>query len=58
MNFDPKTELNPNPILIGVALLVLAGIGTVGMIIHTGDPKAEPAPAAAGGEAPAAPAAE
>ena len=44
-SFDPNTELNPNPILIWVTILVLAGFGTVAMIILTGD--AKPAAAAA-----------
>jgi hypothetical protein len=41
--FDPNIELPPNPILIAVVLLVLAGFGVVGMIIHTGDTKPDAA---------------
>jgi len=43
----PNIELNPNPILMWVAIFVLAAFGTVFMIIKTGDPKAADAPAAA-----------
>jgi hypothetical protein len=43
--FDPNIELPPNPILIFAAILVFAGIGTVAMIILTGDSKPD-APAA------------
>lgn len=43
--FDPNIELDPNPILTWVAILVLAGFGVVAMIIKTGDQKPE-APAA------------
>jgi len=43
--FDPNIELPPNPILIMVAILVIAAFGTVAMIIKTGDNK--PAPTAA-----------
>lgn len=42
--FDPNIELPPNPILIVIAILVLAAFGTVAMIIVTGDNK--PAPTA------------
>jgi hypothetical protein len=41
--FDPNTELNPNPILWAVLILVLAGFGTVAMIILTGDKKPDAA---------------
>ncbi|PRP90041.1 hypothetical protein ENSA5_68440 [Enhygromyxa salina] len=45
--FDPNIELNPNPILLGVLVLVLAGFTTVFMIIKTGDTKPDtPAPTA------------
>jgi hypothetical protein len=44
--FDPNIELDPNPILIWVTILVLAGFGVVFMIIKTGDAGKE-APAAA-----------
>lgn len=44
--FDPNIELNPNPILLMVAVLLFAGFGVVYMIVMTGDPKPE-APAAA-----------
>lgn len=44
--FDPNIELPPNPILIMVVVLVLAAVGTVAMIITTGDAK----PAAAAGQ--------
>jgi hypothetical protein len=37
--FDPNIELNPNPILWAVVLLVIAGFGTVYMIVMTGDKK-------------------
>lgn len=45
--FDPNIELNPNPILMWVAILVLAGFGTVAMIILTGDKKPDTAVPAA-----------
>ena len=46
--FDPNIELDPNPILIAVVALVLAGFATVFMIVKMGDPKADAAaPAAA-----------
>jgi hypothetical protein len=37
--FDPNIELNPTPILWAVVLLVIAGFGTVYMIVTTGDKK-------------------
>lgn len=37
--FDPNIELNPNPILWAVVILVVAGFATVAMIILTGDQK-------------------
>ena len=46
-DYDPNVELNPNPILLAVVLLVLAGFGVVYMIVATGDakPAATSAPA-------------
>jgi hypothetical protein len=41
--FDPNIELDPNPILIAVLILVFAGFGTVYMIIKTGDAKPDAA---------------
>jgi hypothetical protein len=45
--FDPNIELDPNPILIAVLLLVFAGFGTVYMIISTGEKKTNAAAATA-----------
>jgi hypothetical protein len=45
--FDPNIELDPNPILIWAVILVIAGFGTVFMIVKTGDNKPAAAPAAA-----------
>jgi hypothetical protein len=45
--FDPNIELDPNPILIWVAILVIAGFATVFMIVKTGDKKPDAAAAAA-----------
>ncbi len=44
--FDPNIELNPNPLLIFITILVLAGFGVVVMIIMTGDPQTDEAAAA------------
>lgn len=41
--FDPNIELNPNPILLMVVLLVLAGFTVVYGIIATGDAKPDAA---------------
>ena len=41
--YDPNIELNPNSVLIGALLLVLAGFGTVWMIIATGESGKAPA---------------
>ena len=46
--FDPNIELNPNPIVMWVLIMVFAGFGTVFFIVKTGDKKPEAAaPAAA-----------
>jgi hypothetical protein len=39
--FDPNIELNPNPILMWVVIMVFAGFGTVFFIVKTGDKKPE-----------------
>jgi hypothetical protein len=41
--FDPNIELNPNPILIMVVLLVFAGFAVVYTIIATGEAKPDAA---------------
>lgn len=38
-DYDPNVELNPNPLLAAVVILVLAGFGVVTMIVMTGDQK-------------------
>lgn len=45
--FDPNIELDPNPILVWITILVLAGFGVVFMIIKTGDQKPDAAAATA-----------
>ncbi|PRQ01148.1 hypothetical protein [Enhygromyxa salina] len=47
VKFDPTIELNPNPILAMVLLLVVAGFGIVYVIVSTGDVKPEAAAPAA-----------
>ena len=37
--FDPKLELNPNPVIMWIVIFVFAAFGTVFMIIKTGDKK-------------------
>ena len=43
--YDPNIELEPNKILMWVAILVLAGFGTVFMIVKLGDTQADAATA-------------
>jgi hypothetical protein len=45
--FDPNIELNPNPILLMVTLLVLAGFAVVYIIVSTGEAKPDAAAAVA-----------
>jgi hypothetical protein len=37
--FDPNIELNPNPVIMWILIFVIAAVGTVLMIIKTGDNK-------------------
>lgn len=45
--FDPNIELNPNPILLMVGVLVIAAFAVVVLIVKTGDVKPDAAAAVA-----------